>query len=113
LNIFEPNEQPVQFRLWRMQGLIRPNRNPPHSFVGRFEDLPLPDKTRTFMFEIAFGDEGIHSIKVNGQPYPALLSMDSPYQEFDPADVWGEWGFYNDGATLRISNLRISGDTDK
>lgn len=113
LNIFEANEQPVLFRLWRMQGLIRTNRNPPHSFVGRYEELPLPDKTRTFMFEIAFANEGIRSIKVNGQQYKTLLTMDGPYQAFEPADVWGEWGFYNDGATLRVSNLRVSGGAEE
>jgi hypothetical protein len=42
-----------------------------------------------------------------------LLTMESQLQEFDPKDLWGEWGIYHDSSTLRVSNLRVSHISDE
>jgi hypothetical protein len=108
LSVLEPNEGPPQFRLWRMQALIRPNTSSPHSLVGRYEKLPPQGRARTFLFQLEYSREGLTSIKLNGKEYVANLVSQMPGQKFKAEDLWGEWGFYNDGATLRISNLRVS-----
>ena len=108
LSTFASGSEAPQFRLWRMQALIRPDANTPHAFVGRYNELTLNHQARTFQFEFRFSPEGLTSIRLNGAEYLPLLYSQIPGLKYNPEDLWGEWGFYNDGSTMRISNLRVS-----
>jgi hypothetical protein len=95
-----PTATEKPFLFVREQARIDPGNPALLSLVARREQLgPRPSKS--FKLEISFTSEGIDAITLDDKPFPQML-ITTYSQQFDPQSIWGPWGLYNHGSTIRV-----------
>ncbi len=92
-------EEYFEFR--HVQAQIRPGNRDLYA-VAESPAVRLPRVDgRKFRLAVNFSPAGLTAIKLNGQPYPGLFQT-ATIKQFQPASIWGPWGIYNNGSTIRV-----------
>jgi hypothetical protein len=60
-----------------------------------------PATENRFKLEVDYAPAGIREVRLDGKAVPELLvtGFGSP---FDPQTIWGVWGIYNNGSSIRV-----------
>jgi serine/threonine protein kinase len=89
------------FELRHVQAQVRPGNRDLYA-VTESPAVRLPQMDgRKFRLEVDFAPGGLTAIRLTGRPYPGLLKTET-IRQFQPAAIWGPWGVYNNGSTIRV-----------
>ncbi|HZN33434.1 MAG TPA: serine/threonine-protein kinase, partial [Pirellulaceae bacterium] len=94
------------FAFKHYQAQVRPGNRDLYA-IAESPEVRLPEGDRKFRLVVDFAPQGLTAIKLNGQPYPTLLKTGT-LRQFQPESIWGPWGIYNNGSTIRVSQPALT-----